>query len=617
MKHNRVSSLLERVRAGLSRPWLVLALYLAAALLPWVLLNAQEQIRYSESPERLWPAWTLFTAIHLGLLGLLAWLTLSPPLREGGETPLIPEHPGAGRRVLAAVVFGVLALALVPGILRYQLMIWYDPMTPTKGDMVPLIESALRSFWLEHDFPYKGHEVAEWWVWLTFLPGLWLPFSVPFLAGVDIRIWSAAGLGAAGWLLFLDAAFGLVRSESWRSRAALLPAAVAPFVLLHATTFFETLPILHLGGFWLFVVAWAMCLKHGSNFLAGLFFGLCVLSRPYMVVLIPFHGVFSYWQWRDGNRSAVWRTWSAAAIAFLAVMVPFLLVDAKGVVYGTLVGYEQALTHHVESNRWTAHGYGLTGLLSEIGLYETKLLLAAILELTLLAFVAPRLRTARAMLIVSALALFLFLGFSIIPWFYTFVTPALILTVGVPAFEAGDDVPPSPAVRRRFVVVGFLFPAILLGGLIARSLFDQPERLTIQAEGGTDALFESKYLHLGFDTAGWVENTGARGFAMMRADAYFSIPVHTIDHDTVGLGLEVIEPGKGLWIDLYANGEYLGGRELLYSGPYEWSLPRGNLFVGGNAFRMRVRRDHEVPTDSPPPPTGIRFWGVELRKTAP
>jgi hypothetical protein len=579
-----------RLAQFLEAPVVRVGAYLVAALLPWVVLDRQEVVRYSPDPSRLWPTWTIATLLHAGVLGLVLWQQLGPASAgTDGDGPARTDAGEAdgqcarGRMALGTAAYVLLIAALAPTIASLLEMLWLEPITATRADMIPLIQSALRDFWVLHHSPYRAHEVGHWWVAMTFMPGLWLPFSIPFLAGVDIRTWSLFGVVGACLLLLADGTANAVRARHRATRVACAATLLAPAFLLFAETFRFMMDYLHLGGYWLALVLWGLALRKGSHRLAGVLFALCVLSRPYMVLAVPLYAAWSWNRWRR-DRSAVLGTWTAIIVTGSLLGLPFLLHDPRQFVAGVLVGYDQMLGYHIEVERWRTHGFGLTGLLFEWGGFAWKLRFALLSVGVLLVLTARRLHEARTLLLVVAAALFLFLWFAIIPWFYVFVSPLLLMALAAPAF--GDDACrlddcPAP-IRGRLQGATAAGLGLLLVLFVGFPFLPPPRSV----ESGI-------FLRQGFDAHGRVENDGQRAHRLVAPDAYFALPVHAIAHRWLVLDFAAAAPPPPeTFVDVYVNAEYIGSHPLTGAGPLRVRLavPRQNLFRGSNAVRLRLRQ---------------------------
>ncbi|MBX3727688.1 MAG: hypothetical protein KF858_00755 [Candidatus Sumerlaeia bacterium] len=566
------------------------AAYLVAALLPWVLLDRQEVVRYSPDPSRLWPTWTIATLLHAAVLGLVLWQQLGRTRTDTAGHGPSRTHAGegqsrcrTGRAALGVGAFVLLVAALAPTVASLMEVLWLEPIAAVRADMIPLVQSALRDFWTLHQSPYHAHEVGHWWVAMTFMPGLWLPYSIPFLAGVDIRTWSLFGVVGACLLLVAGGTANAVHARDRATRIACAATLLAPAFLLFGETFRFMMDYLHLGGYWLALVLWGLALRKGSHRLAGVLFALCVLSRPYMVIAVPFYAAWSWNTWRR-DRMAVLHTWVAMLATGSLVGLPFLLHDPRQFIAGVLVGYDQMLGYHIEVERWRTHGFGLTGLLFECGWFDWKLRFALLSVGVLLVLTARRLHDACALLLVVAAALFLFLGFAIIPWFYVFVSPLLLMALAAPTF--GDDRDQldtcrSP-IRRRLVGATAAGLGLLLALFVGFPFLSPP-----------DSVADARHLRQGFDAHGWVVNDGQTRHLITAPDAYFALPVEDITHRWLVLDFDcTASPPPDAFVDVYVNTEFIGSHPLTGPGALRVRLavPRQNLFRGANAVRLRLRQ---------------------------
>lgn len=394
---------------------------MAAAPAILLFLSWQELTRRSGSPENLhlWPSF-----LTMLVLAVLVGERLATRRRLGasGELPDFRIH----RWMIPAVA--VLTLLLIP---MFR-MVWFTSQNPGSADMLPLIQSVLRDFWRDGNYPYHIHEVSHWTLPLTFPPGLWVPYSLPYWFGLDLRAWNVA---AALAMTFVWAGFLWWRAKSIHHLAdciPLLPLLLFPFALLHFGYWRTFQEQSHLTGYWFILFAASVAWLRRSNAAVGVLFAWAIVSRPHLVFLLP---LFAVWAWREWrlDRVGVLRFGSAMAITGCGLALPFLLADPGAFFAGMFGGYEEQLSHHVVHNPSLIHGFGLSGMLLEFGLFSFRgpLSLLGVVGIFLLA--VPRMRCREDVLAWGALMILWFLCLAIVPWFYVFASPVIMLCVAYAA----------------------------------------------------------------------------------------------------------------------------------------------------------------------------------------
>lgn len=608
------------------RPRLVLAAYLAAFLLavagPWVVIGVQEPVRYGPAPEKLWPWTALFTLLHAAALVALILLASHPAMQAARESLALRPKARGVAIVAAAVLTGVLGAVLLVDLAAYLRLMWLDPISPLQGDMLPLIEMSLRSFWADHRFPYHFYDVAYWEIPLTYFPGVWLPYTVPWMLGVDIRILGAASFAAMGAMLL---ALFLRRAAAARDGLALVeafPLAFLCLAIMHIPAYRGFLPALHVLPFWLFVVCWGVYFINRSWFVSGLFLGLCAAGRPYMIVVAPLLLMWAARNWR-GERRGVLLHALGAAIPCVVLGAPFFLVDPRAFLFGVLEWYDFASQFHLEAERWRTHGFGFSGVLWELSGARTappftwKMPIAWAVQAALWAIAWPRIQSPAQMLRLSAAALFAMLWFAVIPFFYAYTAPMLLIAIaqahrGDSDASSASDTSPAWRVWMRwgFASVALASLAILLG--VAQFAPPRPERLA--GLNGEMLLVEQIKLVRGFDNDGWAANTLAAGHRVADTHAFLGVPCIEQASRAVEIWFDVESPQPGAAAEVYLNGEPLGVLPLDVppGEPRVLPLPRKSLYRGTNMMRLRLVRDGARLPPEDAAALGLRLWQVRF-----
>ncbi len=307
--------------------------------------------------------WT--RAASLAAACLLAFL-LSPTIKYQGV--LIYEHRPFGFWVSVGITVVALLILLVrpprPAIALGLLTVaglsiraWSNlqwGLNPVRSDMVPLIYSALETF-MSGENPYAFHQMqTNSLVPLTYPPLLWLSHLPAYLLGIDIR-WTS-------WVS--DAVISL--SLGWAA-IRWAPRMFGPVLLALAMYLF--LPDMHWAAIyaephfdWAIVVLLCLAVMSGRSKLAGVAYGVAMLTRPFNVLFAPF---FCLWLWhRFGPREALNSLLISGLIAAV-VYIPFVAPDPNIFYVGTV---RWLLEYGPVHGHWFAGYLGFSGPLYAKGL---------------------------------------------------------------------------------------------------------------------------------------------------------------------------------------------------------------------------------------------------------
>jgi hypothetical protein len=294
-------------------------------------------------------AYALGTALMLMLAALLP-----------GLWPRAAESPPAGPpNFLVAATVALAGISLLGWVsVRVLPAVFAGPLDPNRGDMLVIIEHAIANF-LAGLNPYAIHHVP-WDAPLSYGPVLWLPFVLPHVLQIDLRILTLASQHIVPGCLVLAASGRMRRGEQSRA-LGLLALAIAlaanPGILrFHA--------IGHTQIYWPLLLVFAVALARRRFLAAAVALGLLVAARTTMVALVP---VFFLHLWIEGALSL-----RLAAAFVLAAGLPFawfVAADPGSVYYAMFGVYLKVMKGFVwYSTTWTQNTYGITGRLLERGL---------------------------------------------------------------------------------------------------------------------------------------------------------------------------------------------------------------------------------------------------------
>ena len=151
-------------------------------------------------------AYALGTVLMLGLVAAMpaVWPQLGTSRHDVRTKPIVALMiVSAGIPLLAVVAFNLLAT------------VFAGPLDPNRGDMLVIIEHAI-SLFLEGGNPYSIHKVP-WDAPLSYGPVLWLPFVVPHVLRIDLRVITLAMQFVVPLSLLVAAAFTVRRGETAKS----------------------------------------------------------------------------------------------------------------------------------------------------------------------------------------------------------------------------------------------------------------------------------------------------------------------------------------------------------------------------------------------------------------
>lgn len=554
------------------------ALYLALAILPWPLLAWQEHARYTDAKVHIWPATTIIAVLFL--VGLLA-LQWGSRAKNSAEEPVPPLRGRAGwRHAIAAALLVGGGIHLLSELRRICRVLWFNPITPTQADMLPLIQSAVRVFVRDHESPYRYHEVASWGMHLTFTPGLWLPFSIPYSLGLDFRVWCAIASVLTAMLLLIKGTLHILGSRTRTEMLAAVPAVFAAFMVTQAPHLKAFTPALHVSGMWLVLAAWGIAVGMRRQFAAGFFLGMVFITRPYTAFVLPFYVAHCLLNLRQKPRMVILQGLGMCIPA--AIAIGFLLPDPHAYFYGPAVEYDAQLMPQAMNNPMITHGFGFTAALREAGVIHWRMPLTVICEVLLLIFSLRMLKRPNDLILAVAAGLFVVLSFTIVPWHYVFIDVLVLLAIWSP----GGTALPLPSARGRGVgLVAFYLFSLFVVGTVVREVGRPPVRVPAH-ESPVRELAKLRRGIAGFDDNAWALNDGTVLKKMLETNCYVGFPVYRSDSTQLEVELEN-RSGAEFSLRLLANTQLLGiykvppGRQIV-----RVQAPPGTLFRGLNTLRL-------------------------------
>jgi hypothetical protein len=419
----------------------------------------------------------------------------------------IAIRPSTRRGFAVAIALAGCAL-LVVGAIHWIGLVLANPIDPNRGDMLPIMDAALRRFVRGRD-PYALYHVP-WEAPLPWGPVLWMPFLIPHALGADLRL-----AGVAGQLILPVWCVIAAALEAARGRAL---ASVMWLVLVCAVLsnpdFAEFTPVAHTSAYWPLLPLFAVLVAAERWQTAAVVLGLIVVGRSTMAAGAP---VFLLWIGVH-RRPLALRVCVAFAAPIVLLILPFALWDPHALWYGMVSHYARDIKAIVwpVRNQGVDLTIGLTGWLVAHGFerfVEVSQLCAMILVYAA-AWFAIR-RGARP-IPWMVLAVLVFCMTTLWPMYYIYFEVLLLLV----AAALADTIPRWTAATQIRAWAGSLVAAAIL---IAVALVWLTSAYPTLDFGRTDA---SRSLYKGFlqarigdETLPWIWGTDGTVSIARRSNA--------------------------------------------------------------------------------------------------
>jgi hypothetical protein len=211
---------------------------------------------------------------------------------------------------------GLLAGMLVFAALASRLF-RYTAIDPAISDIIPLVRVAVQRM-LNGEQVYRT--VTDWGeLPVTYLPLVWLPYSLAEVAGFDYR-WIAVAI------FCMAALTAVVRSNRISGKYGIIVAAMMLFsgwmILQHEPGILTMTIELMIAGYYMFFI---MSMGARGPWIKGFAIGLCLLSRYSLVLWLP---LWAFVELVAGNRKEWLRTSGVILIMVVLIyVVPFLSKD--------------------------------------------------------------------------------------------------------------------------------------------------------------------------------------------------------------------------------------------------------------------------------------------------
>ena len=550
----------------------LLLLYLAVSALPWA-CHISDPGR-----QRLWQVNGVLSVVHA-----VAFCVLVGAYTAKQNSVRHPPAPPPIVRLGAAGAVTLLAVSLTRLIRTYGTVFWLTPLAPARNDMVPLIVSALRCFWRDNRYPYVSHQVANWSLNLSYLPAHWLPFSIPYFFGMDIRVWSFAAFLAFVVVCFVSAMSCIVAAKTWQETIASVVPMLVPVALRFATVGFD-----HIAGNWLLIALWPLLLLRRRFFAAGVILGLCLSARLYFVALVPLLLTYFVRRWRT-NRTEVIQQVVGIALPIVLIAAPFAIYSPLRFLDGVVGEPSRSGNYHLHNDpqNWF-RGLGLTQIFFYLKLHWLVVPVSILTQLALWFTFARRVNTERDLIIASALSLFVFASLVPLPAF-RYQVDALIMLGMTPPLEWSAPDPASSDRRRGWSVTPLLMAVALCAvGLVIGARL-HVWKANLMSRDTTTAWLRRPVVLSG-------PMNGPGGWPVV-SESYLGLPAVDTNHRKLMMTVEAAPTGGATQLRVHLNTELVSVLTFDRPGTQEFviSIPPRNLFIGVNF--VRFEREDAPGTD--------------------
>lgn len=452
----------------------------------WHILGLAVSIAIFSSPT-IWtryradtPPFPLVTLVFAAVLALIVigW-------------PRVPK-PSVRLDVSAGAIAAALAALLLVGLGLHRwmdAMLW-QPLDPSRGDMLVVVQAAIRAALNGHD-PYAMYQVP-WEAPLPYGPVLWAPFVVPHVLRADLRLITIIG---EAFVPICCAATAVVEGARGRlASAGAWLALLAAIVLSPDLVTFTTVG--HTPSYWPLIPLFAVFVVAGQWNAAAVVLALLVAGRTTMISIVPMFFIAIWWRSRATLRSAI----LYFAVPLAVVILPFFLWNPATMWYGMVASYPKVMKGvvWVSSDGGVIRTIGITGWLLAHQLHAyveviQVLLLGAIYALAW-HFIAHR---GAQPLPWMALALFGFSMTTLWPVYYVYFDVLLLFVSGAIAGTLQLTTSSTTIAKVWAAALAATTTAVLAVFMLEASAFPVVDL----AEGTSPALYKG-FVSAGDDLAG-------------------------------------------------------------------------------------------------------------------
>lgn len=345
------------------------------------------------------------------------------------------------RPVRTSVVCTVVLLMTIAGCLLRWVYIMQTPIAPHLADMLPLIQEACNTL-ASGANPYDKVYEMPWRVPMMYWPGLWMPYMIPYIMGIDLR-WVHIGTVVGIASLFGAFIMRALRAPSSEEQAMLLAAFAGLFLFLFSSELIYFAGVAHTPSQWFWVSLLAVAILLKRPLLSAVFLGLVLASRQTAVVYAPLMAI--YWLRTSCSLRTAVKLSIVACCTYLLICGPFLMLNTYDFIVTPLRSYAEFgkwdFTRGAES--FSANSIGFTFLLrgTHVEWLPPTFTALAIIGPIVLAYL--RLRTETDVLLYLGLAGVALTLTAPVPWYYEYF-PSFIL-ISFAAIAATEATPAGSA----------------------------------------------------------------------------------------------------------------------------------------------------------------------------
>jgi hypothetical protein len=229
----------------------------------------------------------------------------------------------------------------VGGYLRW-LFIKSIPIAPIYADMLPLIQDACETL-IAGNNPYTRSYFMPWEIPLTYWPGLWMPYLITHVLGVDPR-WIHLGVVVIISLLFAGFLWQAIANKEYPDTSVCIAVLCSIFFLAFSSEFIIFANIGHTPPYWLWLSLLATAVLAKKPWLSAVFLGLVLSGRQPALIYVPIMAI--YWlRMLDSVRKTACLL-VLAVVTYIFICGPFILLDPAAFFLKPLRQYAHAADYY-------------------------------------------------------------------------------------------------------------------------------------------------------------------------------------------------------------------------------------------------------------------------------
>ncbi len=234
-------------------------------------------------------------------------------------SPLLWGRPR--RNILIA---GTLVIfMIVAGCYLRWLFIKSIPIASIYADMLPLIQGVCETL-IAGNNPYARSYFMPWEIPLTYWPGLWMPYLITHVLGVDPR-WIHLGVVVIISFLFAGFLWKAIANKEYPDTTVCIAVLCSIFLFAFSSEFIIFANIGHTPPYWLWLSLLATAVLAKKPRLSAVFLGLVLSSRQPALIYVPIMAI--YWlRMLDSVRKTACLL-ALAMVTYIFICGPFILLD--------------------------------------------------------------------------------------------------------------------------------------------------------------------------------------------------------------------------------------------------------------------------------------------------